>query len=408
MSRLGSFTYQIAGAISETHAPSLGKTGAELLALDSDHDSLIGTEAAVGLFSTRRKRKTDSFAARVPILRWLGPICSFVAIIFVFMYAISGKFQFKAFDVPQGEAAIIAETVNLQNPQQRPSETIRVATFNIQMFGEKKSSTRMIPDEGVDVMGTLAKIVGSFDLVAIQEVRSSDGVPIQRLVDLINASGGQYTAALSEPIGDDNYTESYAFVWDERRIQMIQNSSYVIEDEQDRMYREPMVASFVTRLPAGDRRAPFRFTVINAHTDPDMVSPQADNNEINVLDDVFVRVRQFEYDGTGEEDCILLGDLNVSSANLQELALIPNLISVTGNAFTNTRLSATYDHILLDSKTTREYTGNSGVLNLITQFGLTERQALLISDHMPVWAEFSAYEAPAIVPVATSSTRMIR
>ncbi|WP_145417788.1 deoxyribonuclease [Planctomycetes bacterium K23_9] len=327
----------------------------------------------------------------------------------VVSYALSGKFQFKAFDDFAGSAEHThVEPVVLTPKSNQISDSIRIATFNIKQFGEKKSSTRMVPDANVDVMGTIAKIVSQFDLVAIQEVRGSDGTPIRRLIDLLNESGGQYTATLSEPIGDEHYTECYAYVWDQTRMRLIQNSAYVVHDDSKRMYREPMVASFETRVPATEGRRPFRFTIINAHTDPDLVSPRDIANEINVLDDVFMRVRQYEYDTAGEEDCLLVGDLNVDSNGLQELALIPNMISVAGDQLTNTRRTKTYDHIMLDNYTTREYTGKRGVVDFQTQFGLSEKQALLISDHMPVWAEFSAYEAPSVQSVANGATQMIR
>ncbi len=369
----------------------------------------------MGIFSSRRRlRKNDSFAARVPGMRWIGPILSTIAIVVAISYALTGKFHFKSFDVASdtagdrvGDSSHI-EPVALSPKSSQRADTIRVATFNIQQFGEKKSSTRMDPDDKVDVMGTIAHIVSQFDLVAIQEVRGSDGTPIRRLIDLLNESGGQYTATLSEPIGDKNYTESYAFVWDQTRIRLIQNSAYVVHDDAKRMYREPMVASFETRVNPTDGRRPFSFSVINAHTDPDMVSPRDIANEINVLDDVFVRVRQYEYDTAGEDDCLLVGDLNVDASSLQEIALIPNMISVAGDQFTNTRRNKTYDHILLDSNTTREFTGNRGVVDLQAQLGLTQDQALRISDHLPVWAEFSVYEAPRTQTATAPPVRMVR
>lgn len=359
----------------------------------------------MGIFSARR-RKTTSFAARVPILRWLGPSITFAGVCFCAFYLFSSGFRFKAFDDYQGGSTVVGAPVALDG--QRPLGLIRVATFNIKTFGEKKSQTRMVEPENVDVMGTIAQIVSQFDLVAIQEVRGKDGMAIRRLIDLLNESGGHYTATLSEPIGDIHYTESYAFVWNQNRIRLIQNSAYVVHDDNQRMYREPMVASFETRVDAGTQQRPFRFTVINAHTDPDVVSPQDVANEINVLDDVFQRVRQYEYDTAGEEDLLLVGDLNVGVNNLQQLAKIPNLISVAGELPTNTRRTATYDHILLDSSTTREFTGKRGVIDFQAHMGMTQEQALLISDHMPVWAEFSAYEAPYVAPVAAQSTRVIR
>ena len=365
----------------------------------------------MGIFSNRRRRKTDSFASRVPSFRWLGPGITFGGLLTLAFYIFAGDFRFKAFDDFVSSATTGTEAtgppVVLSMNEARPADRIRIATFNIEKFGPKKSSTRMVPSAGVDVMGSIAQIVTQFDLVAIQEVLGKDGQSIQVLLDLINQSGGQYTGSLSEPIGESSYKESYAFVWDQTRIRMIQNSAYVVSDDSRRMYREPMVASFETRVDPQDGRRPFRFTIINAHTRPDSVSPSSPANEINVLDDVFLRVRDHEFRLAAEEDFLLVGDLNVDANNLQEIATIPNLVSVAGSWFTNTAQNKTYDHILMDQTTTREFTGNAGVLNY-SQLGLSREQADLVSDHMPVWAEFSAFETPYIAPVANRSTRFVR
>jgi endonuclease/exonuclease/phosphatase family metal-dependent hydrolase len=301
---------------------------------------------------------------------------------------------------------LIVQPVNLEQLGPKSNETIRIATFNIQVFGEKKSLTRMV--NGVDVMGTLARIVASFDVVAIQEVRGGDAMAIRRLVDLINASGGNYTATLSAPIGRTSQTESYAYVWDRSRIMLTPDSAYVVQDGADRMHREPMVATFQTRAVSTDGRMPFSFTLINAHTDPDEVTAAATSNEISVLDDVFVRVRQYEYESSGEEDCILLGDLNVDRRGLGELLQIPHMLSIAADMPTNTRGTKTYDHIMIDRNMTREFTGRFGVFDLKNELGLTEEQALLLSDHMPVWAEFTAYEMPQSAAVAQTAGQLFQ
>ena len=41
---------------------------------------------------------------------------------------------------------------------------------------------------------------------------------------------------------------------------------------------------------------------------------------------------------------------------------------------------------------TTEFTGTSAVFDLMDRYNLTMDQALEVSDHMPVWAEFSIYE----------------
>ena len=46
----------------------------------------------------------------------------------------------------------------------------------------------------------------------------------------------------------------------------------------------------------------------------------------------------------------------------------------------------------VDKTATSEYTGQWGVFDLLPEFGLTMEQVLKVSDHPPVWAEFSVYE----------------
>lgn len=292
---------------------------------------------------------------------------------------------------PLGGSLANSDSGSLLDRGQPRSETrLRIATFNIQRFGEKKAS---MPE----VMQHIAQIVASFDLVAIQEVQSPQAMPIARLVDLINRSGGRYDATVSEPIGRSTYREQYAFIWDATRIQMIPQSAYVVRDDQDRMSRPPMVASFEARIAAVAGRQPLRLTVINVHTDPNQVSPSQTDSEMNVLDDVFLRVRQYEYQTRGIKNVLIAGDLNANTAQLGELGQIEGMHSVVGTTPTNLAGTKTYDHILFDRNVTSEYTGVFGVIDLEQDFGLTPQQAALVSDHRPVWAEFSAYEMPPLI-----------
>ena len=334
----------------------------------------------------------------MPIGRFLGPALTGSGIMAALVMVLTGKIDLSQLDLlrQENEASGAAtqatiQPVNLQSLGQKSPETVRVVTFNIQVFGKKKASDS-------EVMPILAQIVSQFDVVAIQEVRGGDAEPIQSLVDLLRASGAYYSATISEPIGRTNQTESYAFVWDATRIRFVEGSAYLVQDQADRMHREPMVASFESRIGLADGRRPFRFTLINAHTSPSEVEASAIANEMNVLDDVFVRVRQYDYQTTGEEDCIMLGDLNVDTQGLRELGQIPNVVSIAGDLKTNTRRSKTYDHILLDRTLTREYTGRFGILDFQRDLGLSEELALRVSDHLPLWAEFSAYEVPRFEP----------
>ena len=176
------------------------------------------------------------------------------------------------------------------------------------------------------------------------------------------------------------------------------------------MYREPMVATFQVKLPEDSPQAPFRFTMINVHTRPDRVDPKVRESEINVLADVFQRVRQFEYNQHSEDDFILLGGLYVDTKNHGQLTTIPGVISLAGDIQTTISRQETSDHILIDRTVTAEYAGKMGVIDLQVDLELTPEQAGAISDHIPVWAEFSMYERPPITPATATrpSTRLFQ
>jgi deoxyribonuclease-1-like protein len=123
---------------------------------------------------------------------------------------------------------------------------------------------------------------------------------------------------------------------------------------------------------------------VNIHTDPDEV-PQ----ELGVLDDVFMAVRN---DGRNEDDIILLGDLNADDRHLGELGQISGIMAVIAGMPTNTRGTAQYDNILFTEQATREFTGRGGVFDFMREYNLSMEQAVQVSDHLPVWAEFSIYE----------------
>lgn len=257
----------------------------------------------------------------------------------------------------------------------RGGETIRIASFNIQVFGQSKS------DEP-QVMDVLAKVVRRFDVVAIQEVRSKNQDVLPRFVELVNADGSRYDFVLGPRLGRTSSKEQYAFVFDASRVEVDRDSVDTVDDPEDLLHREPLVARFRVRGPP--REQSFTFTLVNIHTDPDET-----DTELDALDDVF---RSVQRDGGNEDDVILLGDLNVDHEHLGELGRLPGIAWVISGQPTNTRGNHSYDNVVFDQRTTTEYAGRSGVLNLMDEFGLTLDEALDVSDHMPVWAEFRMTE----------------
>jgi hypothetical protein len=89
---------------------------------------------------------------------------------------------------------------------------------------------------------------------------------------------------------------------------------------------------------------------------------------------------------------ILVGDFNADDRHLRRLGQLPGIFPTIAGVSTNTRQNAQYDNLILHQPSTTEYTGRSGVFDLMRNYNLNEQQSLEISDHFPVWAEFSAYE----------------
>ncbi|MDX1948167.1 MAG: endonuclease/exonuclease/phosphatase family protein [Pirellulaceae bacterium] len=270
-------------------------------------------------------------------------------------------------------------------PPPRATDTIRVATWNIQVFGESKLADAA-------VMNVIVKVLRNFDVVAIQEVRAQSQDILPQLVAMLNADGrSHYDYVIGPRLGRTNSKEQYAFVFDLASIEVDRNQLYTINDPDDLLHREPLVGWFRARSTSPQQA--FTFSLVNVHTDPDEV-----DRELDVLDDVFFAVRD---DQRREDDVILLGDFNVNDKHLGQLGQISGLARVvSNNTPTNTKQNAQYDNIFFHSVATPEYTGRGGVYDFLREFNLTVDQALKVSDHFPVWAEFSVFEGGLPGPLA--------
>ncbi len=271
----------------------------------------------------------------------------------------------------------LTPATSTEPPAARGNDTIRVASFNIQVFGESKLND-------AEATQAIVAILKNFDLTAIQEVRAVSQDVMPRLVSLLNADGSRYDYALGPRLGRSSSKEQYAFVFDTQTIEMDRNQLYTVDDPDDLLHREPLVGWFRARGPSPEQS--FTFSLATIHTDPDET-----NQELDVLDDVFFKVR--DDPRRGEDDVIMLGDLNAKATKLRQLGQIKGLVKVVnGETPTNTLQNAQYDNILFHETATTEYIGRGGVLDFMRQCNLTLPQAQRVSDHFPVWAEFSVFE----------------
>jgi deoxyribonuclease-1-like protein len=276
-------------------------------------------------------------------------------------------------------------------PVQKSPDKIGIASYNIQVFGTSKLAKSWIVD-------ILVQVVRRLDIVAIQEVRSKDDQILPQFLAAINADGSRYDFVIGPRLGRTDSKEQYVFVFDTNRIEVDRSSVGTMSDPNDVLHREPLVARFRTRT--NNPAAAFTFWMVNIHTDPDEVA-----SEVDVLAGVFQAMQAARAD---EDDVILLGDLNASEREFGRLGQVPGITWAIRNTTTNTRKNKMYDNILFSSVATTEFTGRWGVADIQTVCGLTLEQALEVSDHFPVWAEFSIWESPPANNTARVPTRLLQ
>jgi len=232
----------------------------------------------------------------------------------------------------------------IDEPAPEEPSTIKVAAFNIQIFGRAKR-------EKEDVMAILVNITRQFDLVLIQEIRDSSETTAPLFLDMINdAEGPEYAYVRSPRLGRTSSKEAYAYFYNTETVNHAEGSDRVYNDTDDVFEREPYIATFSS--------GGFDFTLVGIHTKPDD-APQ----EIGNLTLVIASILAADPD---EGDVIILGDLNADGNYFNEDATSNPLQApdyywtVTDEMDTMTKTDWTYDRIILLNATySHEYVDGS-------------------------------------------------
>lgn len=255
--------------------------------------------------------------------------------------------------------------------------TVRIASFNLQSFGETKLNK-------LAVVEIIARVVRQFDVVAIQHIssRAQDVLPL--LVDKINQSDRRYDFCIGPRVGSESHPQQFAFIFDTDTIETDRYQLYTVDDPQNLMEYDPLVGWFRSRGAPKDKA--FTFTLVNVRID----SLQAER-EVQLLPDLIRSVRQ---DGRNEDDVILIGDFCSSDTKLGSLRKLGMLFGLEGVS-TTVSGDDMLDNIVFPARATDEFTGRAGTIDFLRQFNLSLDQAFQISNHMPVWSEFFAFEGGA-------------
>jgi len=249
-------------------------------------------------------------------------------------------------------------------------DTVKIASWNIQVFGKSKAAKP-------EVMKVIVDTVALYDIVAIQEIREKGRTALTALERGLDAKGEDWICTAGPRLGRTSSKEQYAFCYRAARVD--EYASYTVQDPDDLWHREPMVAHF--------RVGDFTFKLLNIHVDPGEAT-----HEVNSLHKLISGLQEKFPD---EDDFIILGDLNADCSYYDEDNPDydihgPEYVWMIHN-YQDTNLAesdCTYDRIIGTQGVVQDWTGTAGVLRFDILWGLDPKAAKKVSDHYPVYAEF--------------------
>jgi endonuclease/exonuclease/phosphatase family metal-dependent hydrolase len=253
--------------------------------------------------------------------------------------------------------------------EERTEETVKICSFNIQIFGVSKMAKN-------EVTEILSSIISTMDITAVQEVRSLSPEPVEQFMALLPE---RYSCVLGPREGRSASKEQYWVIYDTEKFTLLEALTY--PDEDDVFERNPL--GVYMRSVKG-----FDFILIDNH-----LQPGGAEKEILKLPDVVSYFRDY----WGEEDVLVTGDFNADGSYYDE-SLLEAVFPAEGyeiiitNDFDTTVAASdnTYDRFIITESAREDFTGNRGVLRFDEEydFSLYSIKPREVSDHYPVWAEF--------------------
>lgn len=264
-------------------------------------------------------------------------------------------------------------------PSRRVDESIIIGSWNIAHFSEKKSwrSLKYIAD-----------IIERFDIVAIQEIKSD----LRGLSKLQEILPGKYRVLVSDVTGN---TERFAFIYDERTVEptgLVGEVGLPIDTQTHvgfQIHRMPYCASF--------RAGRFDFTIVNVHIFQSSKSFR--KKEIELLALKLKELSDKEQSKVVDRDFFVVGDFNIEQAGDKFFqALVSHGFKMPDrldHLTTNFKRTGTYDKISWVDRPDFIFTGKCNVVpfyKVVYQERNPPGGYKEVSDHLPLWAEFSICE----------------
>jgi len=246
---------------------------------------------------------------------------------------------------------------------------VKMLSWNIENFGKSKSNQEI---------AYIANLLNKYDIVALQEVVAGDGgaQAVARLADELNRKGSKWEYTISDPTTSaPNKRERYAFIWKTSQVKKL-GKAWLEKKYASAIEREPYLCNF----EYGNKR----FTAVSFHAITKSKQPEREIQYFKFLPAEYPTL-----------NLILTGDFNCPQSHsvfipLRKIgftsALVNQKTSLKRSCKNGQCLASELDNIyFLKSKIKKL---NSGVIPFYQNFS-TLKEARTISDHCPIWMEFS-------------------
>jgi endonuclease/exonuclease/phosphatase family metal-dependent hydrolase len=244
----------------------------------------------------------------------------------------------------------------------------KLLSWNIENLGKSKSNAEI---------SFMANTVKDFDIIAVQEVVAGDGgaQAVARLADELNRTGSNWDYTISDPTSSSAYkTERYAFIWKTTKVKKI-GKAWLEKKYHLQIDREPYYCTFQYKSK--------QFTVVNFHAITKSRQPETEIKYFKFLPAEYTNL-----------NLIFAGDFNCPQSHtvfnpLKKMGYSPILInqktSLKKECINGECLASEYDNVFYNSKIQNL---NSGIIPFYKKFN-SLKEARTISDHIPIWFEFS-------------------
>lgn len=246
---------------------------------------------------------------------------------------------------------------------------VKLLSWNIQNLGKTKSDSEI---------NFIANTIKDYDIIALQEVVAGDGgaQAVAKIADELNRKGSKWDYTISDPTSSSAYKrERYAFLWKTGKIKKI-GKAWLEEKYHLEIDREPYFCTF----EYGNKQ----FTVANFHAITKSKQPETEIKYFKFLPEEYPNL-----------NLIFVGDFNCPQSHtvfypLRKMGFTSTLVhqktSLKKECKNGNCLASEFDNMYYNTSKIRVL--KAGIIPFYTNFDSLQ-SAGMISDHIPIWVEFS-------------------